>query len=65
MIPPREFPEYVPPGYYALFFKDPQGIKYEIVHTPAQPGQGSFARRIPRNTRLTRPWRDCNLARSS
>ena len=32
--PPREYPEYVPPGYYALFFKDLEGIKYEIVHTP-------------------------------
>lgn len=29
--PPREYPEYRPPGYYALFFKDPDGIKYEIV----------------------------------
>ena len=29
--PPREYPEYVPRGYYALFFKDPEGIKYEIV----------------------------------
>ena len=29
--PPREYPEYSPPGYYALFFKDPDGIKYEIV----------------------------------
>ncbi|HZM14619.1 MAG TPA: VOC family protein [Candidatus Krumholzibacteria bacterium] len=29
--PPREYPEYTPPGYYALFFKDPDGIKYEIV----------------------------------
>lgn len=29
---PREYPEYTPPGYYALFFKDPDGIKYEIVH---------------------------------
>jgi catechol 2,3-dioxygenase-like lactoylglutathione lyase family enzyme len=29
--PPREYPEYSPPGYYALFFKDPEGIKYEIV----------------------------------
>lgn len=33
--PPREYPEYVPPGYYALFFKDLEGIKYEIVcHEP-------------------------------
>lgn len=28
---PRESPEYKPPGYYALFFKDLEGIKYEIV----------------------------------
>jgi len=36
--PPREYPEYTPPGYYALFFKDLEGIKYEIVcheHTGA------------------------------
>ncbi len=31
VTPPREYPEYTPPGYYALFFKDPEGIKYEIV----------------------------------
>lgn len=30
--PPREYPEYVPPGYYAVFLKDPDGIKYEVVH---------------------------------
>ena len=29
--PPREYPEYVPPGYYALYFKDLEGIKYEVV----------------------------------
>jgi catechol 2,3-dioxygenase-like lactoylglutathione lyase family enzyme len=29
---PQEYPEYSPPGYYAVFFKDPDGIKYEIVH---------------------------------
>ena len=29
---PREYPEYTPPGYYAVFFKDPEGIKYQIVH---------------------------------
>lgn len=28
---PKEYPEYVPAGYYAFFFKDPDGIKYEIV----------------------------------
>lgn len=31
--PPREYPEYTPRGYYAVFFKDPEGIKYEIVCT--------------------------------
>jgi catechol 2,3-dioxygenase-like lactoylglutathione lyase family enzyme len=30
---PREYPEYRPPGYYALYFKDLEGIKYEIVCT--------------------------------
>lgn len=29
--PPRVYPEYKPAPYYALFFKDPEGIKYEIV----------------------------------
>ena len=29
--PPRLFPEHGP-HYYACFFKDPDGIKYEIVH---------------------------------
>ena len=33
--PPREYPEYTPPGYYALFFKDLEGIKYEVVCTRA------------------------------
>ena len=31
VTPPREYPEYTPPGYYAVFFKDVEGIKYEIV----------------------------------
>ena len=31
--PHREYPEYTPPGYYALFFKDLEGVKYEIVCT--------------------------------
>ena len=30
---PREYPEYTPEHYYAVFFKDPEGIKYEIVCT--------------------------------
>ena len=31
VTPPRLYPEYGP-GYYAVFFKDPDGIKYEIVN---------------------------------
>jgi catechol 2,3-dioxygenase-like lactoylglutathione lyase family enzyme len=30
---PREYPEYVP-GYYAVFFADPDGLKLELVHIP-------------------------------
>jgi hypothetical protein len=33
---PREYPVYTPPGYYAFYFKDPEGIKYEIVSTGAR-----------------------------
>ena len=32
---PREYPEYTPEHYYAVFFKDLEGIKYEIVTTEA------------------------------
>jgi catechol 2,3-dioxygenase-like lactoylglutathione lyase family enzyme len=39
--PPRVYPEYTPPGYYALFFKDPEGIKYEIVCTKQEEKQGA------------------------
>ena len=28
---PREYPEYTPAGYYAVFFKDLEGIKYEVM----------------------------------
>ena len=38
--PPREYPEYTPAGYYAVYFKDPEGIKYEIVCTD---GSGAAA----------------------
>lgn len=31
--PPRAYPEYVP-GYYAVFFADPDGIKLEVVFLP-------------------------------
>ena len=30
---PREYPEYVP-GYYAVFFADPDGMKLELVFIP-------------------------------
>ena len=32
---PRAYPEYTPAGHYAFYFKDPEGIKYEIVSTGA------------------------------
>ena len=31
--PPREYPEYVP-GYYAVFFADPDGLKLEHLFIP-------------------------------
>jgi len=31
--PPAEYPQYQP-GYYAVFFLDPDGIKLEVVHVP-------------------------------
>ena len=34
--PPQEYPQYVP-GYYAVFFTDPDGIKLELVHIPGLP----------------------------
>ena len=34
--PPKEY-TYIP-GYYAFFFYDPDGIKLEIVHVPADAG---------------------------
>ena len=31
--PPREYPHYSP-GYYSVFFADPDGIKLELVYLP-------------------------------
>jgi catechol 2,3-dioxygenase-like lactoylglutathione lyase family enzyme len=31
---PREYPEYAP-GYYAVFFEDPDRLKVEVVHIPS------------------------------
>ena len=39
--PPREYPEYTPAGYYAFYFKDPEGMKYEIVSTGSAAGRKS------------------------
>jgi len=38
-------PEYTPPGYYALFFKDLEGIKYEIV-THSQVGSSEVVLKL-------------------
>src|SRR5262245_43340610 len=35
---PREFPEYRP-GYYAVFFEDPDRLKLEVVHIPEPAGE--------------------------
>ncbi len=34
---PEEYPLYAP-GYYAVFFVDPTGIRWELAHTPRLPG---------------------------
>jgi glyoxylase I family protein len=34
--PPAEYPQYAP-GYYAVFFADPDGLKLEYVFTPSWP----------------------------
>jgi catechol 2,3-dioxygenase-like lactoylglutathione lyase family enzyme len=34
--PPADYPHYAP-GYYAVFFADPDGVKLEVVHTPEWP----------------------------
>lgn len=34
--PPAEYPHYAP-GYYAVFFADPDGLKIEFVHMPNEP----------------------------
>jgi glyoxylase I family protein len=31
---PAEYPQYMP-GYYAVFFADPDGLKFEFVHIPS------------------------------
>jgi glyoxylase I family protein len=41
---PAEY-DYIP-GYYAVFFSDPDGIKLEIVHVPADPRLAAEVRRL-------------------
>jgi glyoxylase I family protein len=45
------------PGYYALFFYDPDGIKLELVHRPADGDLVEEIRRLA--TRLERFEREC------
>jgi len=33
---PAEYPQYAP-GYYAVYFQDPDGMKFEVVHMPEIP----------------------------
>ena len=44
--PPEAYPLYAP-GYYAVFFLDPAGIRWELAHMP----------RIPTPMNLFRTWR--------
>ncbi|MCA9772721.1 MAG: VOC family protein [Myxococcales bacterium] len=46
---PQEYPLYTP-GYYAVFFRDPAGIRWELAHIPLLP----TPRQILRFTRATR-----------
>jgi glyoxylase I family protein len=41
---PAEY-DYIP-GYYAVFFNDPDGIKIEIVHVPEDPRLAAEVRRL-------------------
>ncbi len=33
---PAEYPQYAP-GYYAVYFEDLNGLKFEVVHMPEIP----------------------------
>jgi catechol 2,3-dioxygenase-like lactoylglutathione lyase family enzyme len=41
---PRDY-DYIP-GYYAVFFHDPDGIKLEIVHRPDDPDTAGLVREL-------------------
>ena len=36
---PRHYPAYGP-GYYAVFFAGPEGLRLELVHLPEEDGAG-------------------------
>jgi hypothetical protein len=42
--PPRDYPQYSP-GYYAVFFEDPDGLYLEFAYTP------SSGKKMPLTTR--------------
>ena len=50
--PPAEYPHYAP-GYYAVFFADPDGLKLEVVHMPRPPAV--FAQKSRPTRRSSRP----------
>ena len=51
--PPAEY-DYEP-GYYALFFSDPDGLKLEFVHLPARPWSW-YEARIEREKTCPQVW---------
>jgi catechol 2,3-dioxygenase-like lactoylglutathione lyase family enzyme len=50
---PVEYPIYFP-GYYAVFFLDPTGIRWELVHFPMLPGPAQIARSLRAARQLRR-----------
>jgi catechol 2,3-dioxygenase-like lactoylglutathione lyase family enzyme len=57
--PPAEYPIYAP-GYYAVFFLDPTGIRWELAHTPRLPMPWEVLKtlRLARELKQTHPeWR--------
>ena len=57
--PPAKYPIYAP-GYYAVFFLDPTGIRWELAHTPRLPMPWEVLKtlRLARELKQTHPeWR--------
>jgi catechol 2,3-dioxygenase-like lactoylglutathione lyase family enzyme len=51
--PPQIWPQYSE-GYYTVFFLDPDGIKLELAHTPAQAGRNDRRQLSRRRVRVLR-----------